>query len=565
MAGIRDRIFVGGSTPSSDVNPWLDELVSTITDSFDNLAPEVYGSVVGAKTPYKPFVVGIIPPDVVINHIAVEQDKTKLATVEGAPNAGGKSSPSTAAGQSASGGASGPHELVKTKTVFTQKALGNAIYNNLKSRGFNEADARRLTPLLVGQAGAEISREGKNFKTNNFNIGNVHSKGPGGGGYYYKSQDTYGTGDAAVKAGKAKAGETYEQTMVGHPNLEGGTKVWLDATLGWKEVRNAQNGVDFAKALRPDLFPESKGGNNGPYFTDGNSQDDITKGFDQVNPRTGKTERHFYAGNIQGGADAYKRNNPDPSQPDPNGVLSGGSTAAPPSDGDLNKIDRSDIKNRADIMTDGTVTTLEEDDPIGGRTGRNIRPALGIRGVVVDKQVADLQAQAAAAAATPALYMLVSPQSFSRSHEHTVDTPKGRRKHIIHMWLEKPMTITCKGVTAAQYIMDSQGAGGLTHKHRVHSLSYRNLMSLVRIYKNNGYLYSQSSSGAGNENIRQIAMSIFIYFDGHIYIGSFDDFTVTDTADKPYNLEYSFKFTVRYEMEAESVTDAQVGRSVGGV
>jgi hypothetical protein len=568
---VRDRIFVtapntiGAGTaqaPSSDINPWLDDLVSTISNEVDKLAPEVYASIVGAKTPYKPFVVGIIPPDVTVNFVAIEQDKTNLGPA-GKSSKGG----STVQGQSASGGTSSPTELVKTTTIFTQKALGNSIYNNLKGRGLSDADARRLTPLLVGQARAEIGNDGKgNFKTNCFNIGNVHSKGPGQGGYYYKSQDTYGTADAAVKAGKAKPGDPYEQTMVGHPTLDGGVNVWLGATLGWKEVRNAQNGVDFAKALRPDLFPESRGGNNGPYFTDGNSQDDITKGFDQVNPKTGKTERHFYAGNIQGGANRYSAENPDPSKPDPNGILTGGEASVASASGDLNTIDTDAPRTKADVMSGGSITTLEEDDPLGGRTGRNIRPAEGVRKEVVDAQVKYLQDQVAAANSTPALYMLISPQTFTRSYEHSVDTPKARRKHIVHMWLEKPMTISCKGVTAAQYIMDAQGTGGLTHQKRVHSLSYRNLMSLVRTYKNNGYLFSGSDTifGSGNDHIRLIGMSIYIYFDGHFYIGSFDDFSVTDSSDKPYNLEYSFKFTVRYDMEVASTTDAQVGGSVGG-
>lgn len=574
MANVRGRIFVnapnsiGGPTglpPSSDINAWLDELASTITDRVDGLAPEVYASVVGAKTPYKPFIVGIIPPDVTVNFVPIEQDKTNLGSAGGKTGKGS----STVQGQSASGGTQSPTELVRTKTIFTQKALGNAIYNNLKSRpGFTDEDARRLTPLLVGHASAEIRRNGDKFETDCFNIGNVHSVGKGQGGYYYKTHDTYGSADAAVKNGTKKAGDPYEQNMVGHTTLDGGVNVWINATLGWKQVRNAQNGVDYAKALRPDLFPESKGGNNGPYFTDGNSQDDITKGFDDPTKvdSKGRPIRHFYAGNVQSAADRYKAANPDPSQPDPNGVLSGGEPAASPSDGDLNKIETDAPRNRANIMSSGSITTLEEDDPIGGRTGRNIHPVEGQRREVVDAQVKYLQDQVAAAQSIPALYMLISPQTFTRSYEHSVDAPKARRKHIVHMWLEKPMTITCKGVTAAQYIMDAAGSGGLTHQKRVHSLSYRNLMSLVRTYKNNGYLFSGSETifGSGNDHIRLIGMSVYIYFDGHVYIGSFDDFSVTDSSDKPYNMEYSFKFTVRYDMEVESTTDAEIGNSIGG-
>lgn len=540
MPGVRGRIFVqapdgsGELPPSSDINPWLDELATAITEKIDNLAPEVYGSVAGSKTPFKPFIVGFIPPDVIINHIPVEQQKATVASVG--------SQSATTPGQSASGGKTGPMELVKTETIFSEKALGNSIYNNLKKRNFSEAEARRLTPLLVGHARAELATDGRgNLKTDCFNIGNVHSRGPGQGGYYYKGTDTHGSSEAVVKNGQAKAGQKYDTYYVGAPTLDEGVDRWVGATLGWRQVRNATNGQEFAKALRPDLFPESRGGNNGPYFTAGNSPDDpLVVG---------------YGRNVQGGANAYSSRNPDPTKPDPDGIKSGGgATAAQLSGG------------QANIMSPSPVTTLEEDDPIGGRVGRNLRVADQARQDIVGRQVAELRAQVLAVQRTPALYMLIAPQSFNRSYEHSVDAPKGRRRHIVHMWLEKPMTITCKGVTAAQYIFDAQGAGGLTNKNRVHTLSYANLMSLVRMYKNNGYLFTRSAGADESRNggVRQIAMSIFIYFDGHVYIGSFDDFSITDTAEKPYNLEYSFKFTVRYDMEASSVTDAEIARSIGG-
>lgn len=548
MPGVRGRIFVqapggGEYPPSSDINPWLDELATAITEKIDNLAPEVYGSVAGSKTPFKPFIVGFIPPDVAINHIPVEQQKSTLATVG--------SQSATTPGQSVSGGTTGPMELVKTETVFTEKALGNSIYNNLKKRNFSDPDARRLTPLLVGHARAELATDGKgNLKTDCFNIGNVHSQGPKQGGYYYKGTDFHGSGEKGLDP--SKVGQPYTTYFVGAPTLDEGVDRWVGATLGWKQVRNATNGQEFAQALRPDLFPESRGGNNGPYFTAGKSPDDpLVIG---------------YGRNVQGGANSYKAKNPDPTQADPNGILTGGGNQVPHSAStDLNAI-RQPKDNRADIMINDPVTTMEEDDPIGGRTGRNLRVANQARQAVVGRQVAELRAQVEAVRNTPSLYMLVAPQSFNRSYEHSVDAPKGRRRHIVHMWLEKPMTITCKGVTAAQYIFDAQGAGGLTNKKRVHSLSYANLMSLVRMYKNNGWLFTGDSgaAGPGNSGMRQIAMSVFIYFDGHVYIGSFDDFSITDTAEKPYNLEYSFKFTVRYDMEASSVTDAEVARSIGG-
>jgi hypothetical protein len=210
-----------------------------------------------------------------------------------------------------------------------------------------------------------------------------------------------------------------------------------------------------------------------------------------------------------------------------------------------------------DIMATGNITDMEGDDPL--RVGRNIQITSNTeRYQIVEKQVAQMNDQIRAAQSVPPLGMIINPADFTRSYEHSFDAPKVRRGHVVHIWLEKPLSISCKGVTAAQYILGTNGDGGLTNRFRAQSLSHLNLMSLVRIYKNNGYIFSGDAFGSGNENLPLIAMSVYIYYDGHIYLGSFDDFNITDAADKPYNLEYSFKFTARYDIDVTSITDNQI-------
>jgi len=218
----------------------------------------------------------------------------------------------------------------------------------------------------------------------------------------------------------------------------------------------------------------------------------------------------------------------------------------------------------AAIMATGNMNSPDPEDPLS-ITGRNISFS-DKRSDVVDKQIKELWAQIDVANSTPSLLMLINPQEFTRNYEHQVDSPKGRRGPIVQMWLEKPLSISGKGVTAAQYAFGptdpsskidypSQG-GGLTSLHRVHSLSYTNLMSLVLTYRNNGHLFTQAVTGdSQNWGIPVISMSIFIYYDGHIYIGSFDDFSVTDDAEKPFNLSYSWKFTARYEFDVTGIGD----------
>lgn len=201
------------------------------------------------------------------------------------------------------------------------------------------------------------------------------------------------------------------------------------------------------------------------------------------------------------------------------------------------------------IMMTGNISSPEPDDPLL-LVGRNLVLS-DRRREVVNKQLEELNNQIDVANSIPSLLMLINPQEFSRSYEHQVDVTKGRRGPIVSMWLEKPLSISGKGVTAAQYAFSpGKKGGGLTNLNRVHSLSYANLMSLVMTYRNNGHLYTQAVTGdSQNFGIPVISMSVYIYYDGNIYIGSFDDFSVTDDAEKPYNLSYSWNFTARYHFD----------------
>jgi hypothetical protein len=193
------------------------------------------------------------------------------------------------------------------------------------------------------------------------------------------------------------------------------------------------------------------------------------------------------------------------------------------------------------------------DDPLQDAMGRNLTIASAERVALTNKQTNALQAQINAIVSTPPLILLINPSEFKRSYEqNTDDSPTTRYGHVVHTWLEKPLSISCSGVTAGQYIVDASGDGGLSNFYRVHSLSYQNLLSLLGIYKNNGVIFAGSESDPG---VPILAMSLFIYYDNHIYVGSFDDFSINDAAEKPYNMEYDFKFNVRYDLELDGVNE----------
>ena len=217
-------------------------------------------------------------------------------------------------------------------------------------------------------------------------------------------------------------------------------------------------------------------------------------------------------------------------------------------------------------MTNGNVTDPTQ-DPLGNSLGRNITIANAQRVQAVQAQTNYLNGQIALIQQTPALMMLVNPQEFTRNYEQTTDPVKTRSGFIVNMWLEKPLSITSKGVSAGQYAFQPGSGGGLVHYNRIQTVSYQNLMSLVAMFKNNGYIFTDGSFGQSNQGIPLIALSLYIYYDNHLYIGSFDEFEITDDGMKPYNLSYSWKFTVRYDIDTTQVSDTFIstfGQPGGG-
>jgi len=213
------------------------------------------------------------------------------------------------------------------------------------------------------------------------------------------------------------------------------------------------------------------------------------------------------------------------------------------------------------IMTNGNIT----DAVIA-----NLNSGLGQNITISDTRVKTIQAQTnylnqqiQLIQQTPALMMLVNPEEFNRNYEAQVDPVKTRSGYVVNMWLEKPVQISAKGVTAGQYVFQADGSGGLVHQNRIQSISYQNLMSLVGIFKNNGNIFTDGTFGPSNNGLPLISLSIYIYYDNHLYIGSFDDFSVTDDGNKPYNLSYSWKFTVRYDVDTTQVLDSSVAAAGG--
>jgi len=174
---------------------------------------------------------------------------------------------------------------------------------------------------------------------------------------------------------------------------------------------------------------------------------------------------------------------------------------------------------------------------------------------------------------TPPLRMLVNPISFNPSEEKIISDGNFSRGDgpVVEHWGEQQTKISASGKLAAFYALDAGGSSpagagsagtspGLTRMARNFSESYKNFLSLYLLYRNNGtiWLNTFSKQNPGSNNLALVG-SIYIYYDDVVYFGAFDSFTITETDDKPYSLEYSYEFTVRAKFELDRIPDPLEG------
>lgn len=160
----------------------------------------------------------------------------------------------------------------------------------------------------------------------------------------------------------------------------------------------------------------------------------------------------------------------------------------------------------------------------------------------------------------PPLRLIVNPSSFSVTSEKIVsDGNHGRHGPIVEHWGAQQDKIEGSGKVAAFYAIDAVGGAGpgLTRTARNVSESYRNLMSLYLIYKNNGTLWFDPTPDSGNavEPTLSLVGSVYIYYDHTLYIGSFDNFSINESDEKPFSLDYSFSFSVRYTFLLDNIDE----------
>lgn len=527
--------------PSLDVLVYLDALAKQI--AFDTAASDSdigeFSSGTASRRNAKLFVVGIIPPDVPVNYVPFQKVSTAVPpAVSTTPSTTGTAGLVSQVPSVGNGG-----EQPRAYQSFSASDLRQALYNGYVN-ATGQAPTEATLSLLYAQTLTE-NGAGNNPNTisaTNFNLGSTHAYGqtigffddnnvnndapgfvpPSSGTYYIWRDSTKGfESDTTTPRPGSRA---FKVAFNSFNNLQDGANFQVANIIrGWPGVANAQTSQEFVDATKP--IP-------GPRPTAANPDAPGRAGYFGLDP----AEYQKALDSKLAGYNQRFGDSPLGSTGSPQTSLSTPDNMAPA------------------VMTSGVITDYESADPLATRLGRTVQASQdGDRLKSAQDTTSALQAQIQTLNDMPALLMMINPSEFTRDYEYSADdSPKTRQGNIVHLWLERPLSISGNGVSAAQYVMDSGSNGGLSNFNRIQSIAYRNLLSLVMIYKNNGSIFT-GTEVPGSVGVLMLGISLYIYYDDHMYIGSFDEFSVDDDADKPYNLSYSFKFNVRYDIEMDGM------------
>lgn len=135
------------------------------------------------------------------------------------------------------------------------------------------------------------------------------------------------------------------------------------------------------------------------------------------------------------------------------------------------------------------------------------------------------------------LIMKINPQNLSSNYTQLINRKRTLGGFIEEHWGEQLDTLSASGKTGQFF-----GQNGLTNARRRETEAYKNFEKLIAIYRNNGSLFHESTG-------KIIAQGwVVMNYDDCIYKGYFENFGVSEIADKQFELSYNFTFKVTLEV-----------------
>jgi len=137
----------------------------------------------------------------------------------------------------------------------------------------------------------------------------------------------------------------------------------------------------------------------------------------------------------------------------------------------------------------------------------------------------------------PDLIMKINPKNLSSKYTQLINRKRTLAGFIEEHWGEQLDSLSAGGQTGQFF-----GPIGLTDDRRRDTDAYDRFRQLVAIYRNNGSVYDTRTG----KIIAQGA--VVMNYDNCVYAGYFESFTIIDSADRPFSLNYDFAFKVVREI-----------------
>ena len=192
---------------------------------------------------------------------------------------------------------------------------------------------------------------------------------------------------------------------------------------------------------------------------------------------------------------------------------------------------------------------------------------------------------------TTPVTLLINPNSFNVTCTKKINANFTRGGYVVEDWGDLQDTIQCDGKIGGYYIYGI----GLNNFGKRQSLSLRNLYELIMVYRNNGSVYQRNNDSysvylqksqvkkpqkklisntkipmktipptienSNNNRVDSIA-TVMLFYDSVLYKGSFDEFSIEEDAQTPFNLTYNFMFTVQTKYVSDFRTYDYYNQSV---
>jgi hypothetical protein len=163
--------------------------------------------------------------------------------------------------------------------------------------------------------------------------------------------------------------------------------------------------------------------------------------------------------------------------------------------------------------------------------------------------------------APPPLTLLINPDSLdirytSKVIESRVRWTNSRESSYILQTHHDELDTLTANCTSAMFYSNK----GLSTTEREKTLAWQNMQQVISIYRNNGINFDKKPGRRGV--IKSIGRVIIVY-DSVLYRGSFENFNISETDDKPFNIAFSFDFKITKGIDLRGLSNPILQQQIG--